>query len=185
MENGQRRSPLAGRIKNLELGATALGLAVFFVLGTGLGVAQRRSAARALEQPIAFNHRLHVEDVELSCLDCHEFYESEAFSGLPGPEVCAFCHEEAQGESVAEQELAGLLAEGAPLAWRSLFRQPSHVFYSHRRHVVVAGLECRSCHGDFAKTETPPRRASILSMEECLECHQREGVAEDCTACHR
>ncbi len=136
-------------------------------------------------QPIAFNHRVHVQDNGMECSECHDSYEKETFSGLPGADLCSFCHAEAQGESVEELKLVAMLEEGKPLEWKRLFRQPSHVFYSHRRHVAVAGLECETCHGSFAETARPPARVERLEMDDCLDCHRRQGASEDCTACHR
>lgn len=162
-----------------------LGFAAFFVLWTlGLGLFRDRAVVRA-RQPIEFNHRLHVEEAGMACTDCHEFYESEAFSGMPTAETCAFCHEEVAGESREEARLVELLQAGSPLEWQPLFRQPSHVYYSHRRHVGVAGLECEACHGAIATSKRPPRRVRKLLMDECLECHLDGDAATDCTACHR
>jgi Cytochrome c7 and related cytochrome c len=161
--------------------AGLLGFVVFFVASGAIV----RSRGPVVEQPIAFNHRIHTVDNELACTNCHEYYEKEAFSGLPNRETCAFCHEEPQGEGAKELALVELLQSGAPLDWKPLFRQPPHVFYSHRRHVKVAGLECESCHGDIGQSEAPPRRVRRLEMNDCIGCHEREDAAFDCTTCHR
>ena len=163
-----------------------LGFAIMLFLSTGIFSSFRGRAVVAVErQPIEFNHRLHLEEVGLECTDCHESSESETFSGMPTAETCAFCHEEATGESEEEARLVKLLQEGAPLVWQPLFRQPSHVFYSHRRHVGVAEIECEACHGNIAAKERPPRRVRRLTMDDCLQCHEEGGVAGDCTTCHR
>jgi len=165
---------------------TFFGFLLAFGLCVGtLGLTRLPFLREDVRQPIDFSHRLHVEDVGLDCQTCHELYATEISSGLPSADTCAFCHVEAQGESPEEQRLVALLAEGEPLQWKSMFRQPAHIFYSHRRHVTVAGLECETCHGDFARTETPPSRVEPLAMEDCIGCHESEGVATDCTACHR
>lgn len=136
-------------------------------------------------QPIRFNHRKHVKDNELSCDTCHRFYEKESFSGLPDADVCASCHSEPQGKSAEEAKLVALLKSGAELKWQSLFRQPAHIFYSHRRHVVAAKLECPTCHGAIGDSVTPPEHVRKLRMQDCLDCHDRNKVSTDCTACHR
>ena len=46
------------------------------------------------KQPIDFNHKLHVENVEDSCASCHFFREDGSFSGIPKLENCLECHEE-------------------------------------------------------------------------------------------
>lgn len=163
-----------------------LGLAGFFVLSTAaLTLGGLGPSAADPRQPIAFNHRKHVEENGMDCSECHEFYEKETFSGMPAADLCGFCHAEAQGESAEEQRLVELLEEGAPLDWKPLYRQPPHVFYSHRRHVAVAEMKCEECHGSFAETERPPARVETLTMDDCVGCHRREGASEDCTACHR
>jgi hypothetical protein len=144
-----------------------------------------RSVRATKRQPIAFNHKKHVEELELSCLTCHASFEKETFSGLPGADVCSSCHSEAQGKSKEEAKLVKLLQTGAPLEWQSLFRQPPHVFYSHRRHVMVAKLECATCHGAIAKTVVPPESVRRLRMQDCIDCHRRSGASTDCTNCHR
>ena len=139
----------------------------------------------AVRQPLAFNHLKHVKDLDLACNTCHVTVETEAFSGLPSAEICAGCHAEAQGTTAEEKRLVKMIQDGTPLAWVSLFRQPPHVFYSHRRHVVVAKIPCTECHGGIAETTSPPLRVRKLQMKDCLACHERKRVSTDCTACHR
>lgn len=163
-----------------------LGLLVFFAASFAAAAlfSDPTPIGRA-SQPIAFNHQRHVDDLGLECEGCHQYYKKETFSGLPEAEVCEFCHAEAQGESAAEAQLVQLLGEGKPLEWQSLFQQPSHVFFTHRRHVVVAQMECSVCHGEIASSERPPDWVKLLTMDDCVDCHQREDAATRCTACHR
>ncbi len=168
----------------------AAGLVASFVL-TGVGSTALTLGGGPLflrpatGQPIAFNHQKHVKDLDLACPTCHLTVEKEAFSGLPDADVCAFCHAEPQGKSEEEKRLVQFLKTGAPLSWSPLFRQPPHIFYSHRRHVAVAKIECRVCHGTIAATTAPPARVRRLRMSDCISCHQRSGASTDCTACHR
>ena len=160
-------------------------IAFFFLTGAVTVWRGSRSPGAPALQPIAFNHKKHVQELDLACSSCHQFYEKEAFSGLPGADVCSACHQEQQGKSKEEEKLVRLLQSGAPLEWTSLFRQPAHVFYSHRRHVVAAKIECAVCHGSIAATTAPPTAVKRLRMQDCLDCHRRSGVSTDCTACHR
>jgi hypothetical protein len=168
-------------IPRAHLLAALVGFVVFFVTSAAIV----GSRGRGVDQPIPFNHRIHTVDNDMACTECHAFYQKEAFSGFPDRDTCAFCHEEPQGESAAELALVELLKSGAPLDWKPLFRQPPHVFYSHRRHVQAAEIECQSCHGDIGQSEAPPRRVRRLEMDDCIGCHQEEDAAFDCTACHR
>jgi hypothetical protein len=170
-----------------KIGATAVLSFFGFMLLTGAaaGWHRGRPTPRRIEQPIAFDHRKHVQDLELACSTCHVYYETQTFSGLPAAEICATCHAEAQGKSAEEAKLVKLLASGGTLAWRPLFVQPAHVFFSHRRHVVAGKLECKGCHGTIASSETPPGHVQKLVMQDCLDCHRRAGAATSCTTCHR
>ena len=139
---------------------------------------------RRASQPIAFNHQKHVKELDLACTTCHVTVEAEAFAGLPDAEACASCHTEPQGKSAEEARLVALLKAGKPLAWTPLFRQPAHVFYSHRRHVVEAKIPCTTCHASIAETTAPPARVRKLKMADCLGCHEGKKAVTSCTGCH-
>jgi hypothetical protein len=155
------------------------------LLATAVGFTTGRFRNDPLAQPIEFNHRKHAVENEIDCSTCHLYYETETFSGFPDAEVCAMCHEEPQGTSAEEARLVSLLRSNKPLVWTSLFRQPAHVLYSHRLHVVKAQLKCDQCHGDLAETTAPPRSVKKLTMADCVACHERGGVSVDCNTCHR
>jgi hypothetical protein len=44
------------------------------------------------EQPIAFSHRLHAGDMQISCLYCHSGAETSRHAGIPPASVCMSCH---------------------------------------------------------------------------------------------
>jgi hypothetical protein len=161
----------------------AFAIVAFFSMGTGF--LRARTHHDAAVQPIAFNHEKHVKENQLDCSTCHQFYETETFSGFPEAETCATCHQQPLGKSAEEARLVQLLKENKPLVWGRLFRQPPHIFYSHRRHVVKAKLKCEQCHGAIALATSPPRVVKKLSMNDCIDCHKRNRVSVDCTTCHR
>jgi len=137
-------------------------------------------------QPIEFNHKLHIEDVELECSTCHEYFDSGEHAGLPAIETCLVCHEEAMTESMEEQRLIAMAGVDPEPVFNKLFKMPDHVYYSHRRHVAIAGLECATCHGAIASTTAPPGAALVrITMAMCIECHQENEVEGDCSSCHR
>ncbi len=165
-----------------------LAIATFVValaVATATGFITGRIGPLSVRQPVEFNHRKHVIDNQIGCSTCHQYYETQSFSGLPEADVCSTCHSEPQGKSAEEAKLVKLIKDGRPLVWNSLFRQPSHIFYSHRRHVVKAGIKCERCHGNIALTSSPPRSVKKLSMTDCIACHEQRGVPVDCTTCHR
>lgn len=132
-------------------------------------------------QPLAFNHARHNG---LSCVVCHQGVETAARARIPGKAVCEKCHATAPPHvSDAAWRDFTRNPEGR---WTQVTHVPDHVAFSHRRHVSIGRLECVSCHADVGRRATPPGRAPIsLTMENCLQCHRREGVSEDCAGCHR
>lgn len=148
-----------------------------------LGLARR---SPAVPQPVAFNHRKHTQDLQLNCEFCHQYVTSGAHAGLPGNDICSTCHLAPMGESKEAARLTELLSRGDSLQFHKLFRLPSHVTYTHRRHVGIAQLECSLCHGGIAATERPPARPLVqINMGFCLDCHRDRAQSLDCVACHR
>ncbi len=178
MMSGDRLSPT----RRLALGALVL---VAAAVGFAAGRFLLRPAGSA-PQPIAFNHLLHVEEVGMECATCHEHFASGEHAGLPGIDLCLTCHEEPMTESPEERRLIELAGIDPSPAFIKLFRMPDHVYYSHRRHTVVAGLECSTCHGPIASTTAPPQAALVrITMQMCIDCHEKNDVTGDCSACHR
>ncbi len=148
-----------------------------------VGLARR---SPAVPQPVAFNHRKHTQDLQLNCEFCHQYVTSGAHAGLPGNDICSTCHLAPLGESQEAARLTELLSRGDSLQFQKLFRLPSHVTYTHRRHVGIAQLECQQCHGGIADTERPPARPLVeIRMGFCLNCHRASEQSLDCVACHR
>ena len=44
------------------------------------------------EQPIAFSHRLHAGELQISCLYCHYGAERSRHAGVPSASICMSCH---------------------------------------------------------------------------------------------
>lgn len=136
-------------------------------------------------QPLLFNHRLHIEELGAECTDCHLYAASGVRATIPNLEVCAGCHDEALTESPEEARLLERIRQGEPIPWRKVYWVPDHVYFSHRRHTAIAGLECQRCHGAVEQMAVPIiRRAVRLDMESCMSCHRDTGVSNDCLLCH-
>lgn len=43
-------------------------------------------------QPIAFSHRLHAGELQVSCLYCHSASETSRHAGIPAASTCMNCH---------------------------------------------------------------------------------------------
>jgi hypothetical protein len=138
-------------------------------------------------QPIAYNHNLHVEQEGLGCLDCHALAEEMASATIPPLAVCQDCHdEEPMSESAEELHLIEYLETGTEIPWNRIYEVPDHVYFSHRRHVVLGEIQCSECHGRVADQTAPPESPLMeLSMDWCMDCHRGRQVSNDCLACHR
>ena len=129
-----------------------------------------------------FDHRLHVGEQGLECINCHQEARRSDDPGMPEPEACEVCHEEIDAEKGPESRVARLFDGETFRALHAAKLADENVF-SHARH-VAAGVECSACHADVAEGErvTADMR---LSMDDCVGCHARRGVAGECATCHR
>jgi len=172
--------PRWGPAQRVLVGIVMLGLGA---LGFTVGRTMLRPT-RAIPQPIAFNHQLHVE--ALDCDTCHEYVQTRTHSGLPGLSICLQCHEEPLTDEPEERQIVALAQAGQEQVFRKLFRLPDNVYYTHRRHVGIARLECSTCHGAIEQATSPPAvPLQTINMDFCVKCHRASGVRAECTACHR
>jgi hypothetical protein len=144
-----------------------------------------RSYGPAVKQPLAFNHKKHLEK-EVVCSGCHDTVEKLAAAGKPKLETCMLCHETPLGQTAAEEQVRQYAARGEEIRWSRLYKLPEHVFFPHQSHVVAGKIECKTCHGAIGESVSPPKRPEInLTMNDCLACHRSRGVTIDCIACHK
>ncbi|KPA09906.1 cytochrome C [Candidatus Magnetomorum sp. HK-1] len=162
-------------------------------------------------QPIDYNHKVHLDLVDNGCESCHFFREDGSFSGIPGLNNCAACHEEVQGESAEEARLVEeYVQKGREIPWLVYSRQPDCVFFSHAVHVKKKEMECTVCHGPIGQSTksrvyeenriTGVSRdiwgkniAGIkkhtwdrMKMDDCAECHAEvAGKKDACFVCHK
>ncbi len=150
-----------------------------------LGTITVFSFSSAPEQPIKYSHKAHI-DQGLECDECHIHVNDQTFASIPKISQCLECHEDAITESPEEEKIRTIASQGGELHWERVFRLPSHVFFSHRRHVVVGEVECVNCHGEMWKLTEPPKKPlKELVMEDCIDCHTKRDVAWDCIDCHK
>ena len=141
---------------------------------------------RPVEQPIAFNHRLHVEELGSDCTDCHLYAQSGVRATIPNIELCGDCHEEAQTESAEEARLVEYIQAAEPVPWQKIYSVPDHVYFSHRRHTMLGEIACETCHGEMRNLETPMTRPAVaVDMDFCMDCHYATDTSNDCLLCHR
>jgi len=106
------------------------------------------------QQPVDFNHVLHVEAVDNGCESCHFFRADGTFSGVPKLAQCIGCHQEQQGETDGEATFVNeYVLKGRQVPWRVYSRQPDSVFFSHGAHVTLAKMDCVTCHGHIGESD--------------------------------
>jgi len=160
-------------------------VAVVLLIVAGGFLLVKPSGAGEVVQPIAFNHKKHL-DSGLECSACHETVQQSAVAGRPKLATCLLCHETALTQSSEEEKLRQHAQRQEEIPWQRLFRLPSHVYFSHQTHVVAGKLECQVCHGNIAETTRPPARAVVnLTMDDCIACHTMRQASTDCNACHK
>jgi hypothetical protein len=140
------------------------------------------------EQPIAFNHRLHVVRNRIPCTDCHVGALRQERATLPPITRCLLCHMKPQGKqpNPRERVVRRLGAQGTPVTWTQVTRNPRHVHFSHRAHTTLAKISCPACHGDVTQWTQPPTEANakLRKMNTCRNCHRKRGATLDCISCH-
>lgn len=141
--------------------------------------------SRRIQQPIPFNHKTHQE-MGYSCDVCHPLIGVHTQAGRPTVETCRSCHLSLEAESPLARRVKELAEKDEEIPWVRLYALPEHVFFSHRRHVTVAKLECSICHGKIGESVVPPERVAVKhTMASCIACHKEKGVSTDCLSCHK
>ena len=165
-------------------------------------------------QPIAFSHKLHAGEMQISCAYCHVGAETSRYAGIPALNICMNCHKSVTASAEAQKQtpppesrelrkLYDALALNAklepiagrtpaPIAWRRVHSLPDFVYFDHRAHITAA-VPCQHCHGPV-ESMVRVRQFETLSMGWCVNCHRdvnRTGVAGkpvhasiDCVTCH-
>ena len=160
------------------IGVVVLVLVLLFAGGTG---------ART-PQPLEYNHKVHIENLGLDCVDCHVGVQTSAHASLPPLEVCQNCH---LGEPLTESPAEAILINeyvtpAVEIPWARVYTMPDHVYFSHRRHVTGGEIDCRECHGDVGQMVEPVGAPWVdHTMEFCMDCHSERKVMNDCLSCHR
>ena len=139
------------------------------------------NASRGPEQPIPFNHRFHVTDLQIDCMYCHVGTERSVSGVVPSLEVCMGCHRIAGTGLPPVEELRQYEARGEPIEWEWVYKLPEFVQFSHKAH--VRNLECQDCHGPVEEMDRVYQWAP-LTMGWCLECHRQAPFDGDVATDH-
>jgi len=161
-------------------------------------------------QPVNFSHKVHADKAGQKCEDCHTLRGDGSFAGIPGLDKCAGCHAAPMGTTAAEKQFIDqYVTPNREPAWLDYARQPENVWFSHATHLKLAGRKCETCHGDMGSQdglrvyqqdrisgysrdifERPARAVSFrrtggMKMDDCVDCHRRNGQENSCLDCHK
>jgi hypothetical protein len=150
---------------------------------------------------IRFNHRLHVKQLGLGCISCHQRATTSTSSAdrlLPAPVGCDGCHgsdhrrlEAVQSDPERHIAQCGFCHLGydpaAPARVARLVLEPPALKFDHARH-ARRNIGCAQCHGEVQNLELATRD-QLPRMQGCLRCHGKQGEARGeasgaCTTCH-
>jgi Cytochrome c7 and related cytochrome c len=137
-----------------------------------------------VEQPLAFSHQLHVNDVGLKCEYCHSGTNKKNSADMPSLETCYGCHREIlKGTDFLKPVREGYLKETS-IRWNRVNKLADHVHFNHSRH-IQKGVQCITCHGDVGKMPLMAPEHHF-NMKYCLDCHRTQSPKlQDCYTCHR
>jgi len=134
-------------------------------------------------QPIAFSHRFHVTERNLSCILCHPGVINGARAEIPPVETCMLCHEHIIIHHPQIEKLRAIYAAGDPISWVRVNEVPDTVHFNHSVH-FRAGFDCGQCHGDVAQMDRVDQPV-LMNMGFCTQCHRDNNFSVDCYICHR
>ncbi|MBN9614275.1 MAG: hypothetical protein BGO25_13890 [Acidobacteriales bacterium 59-55] len=131
-------------------------------------------------QPIAFNHKQHMQDAKMSCKDCHEPRGNGSTLAMPQPPTCMRCHNTVATDNPDIKRVAEAAKNEDPIQWVRVYRIPSFVTFSHKTHSAAT---CEQCHGPVAE-RTAIALEKETNMATCIACHQAKGAPATCGTCH-
>jgi hypothetical protein len=136
------------------------------------------------EQPIPFEHSLHVGTHKIQCQYCHNQVERTKHSNIPALSTCMNCHLQVATDKPAIQKLREAYDSGGSVEWVRVHMLPDFVHFNHNAH-IAKGVNCQTCHGPI-ETMSKVEQFSDLSMGWCINCHrQPENKAPiNCSTCH-
>lgn len=146
-------------------------------------------------QPIKFSHQLHAGVNQIDCQYCHGGAYKSKNASIPSANVCMNCHKAVTGADQYDGQLSPEIAKiyraldynpetqtygtnTRPIEWVRIHNLPDFAYFNHSQHVVVAGVECQTCHGPI-ETMEEVYQYSPLTMKWCIDCHQETEVNKD------
>ena len=164
------------------------------------------------EQPIAFPHTKHVQELGLDCTFCHRTVAKEASASIPSVEFCVTCHKIIGDNSSEIEKLRSYNTNEKPIDWQRVHRVPDHVQFVHEAHIrffsgikdVVNKVDSNKASSQIALNDARKiypnanigEPIDVKESQVCMTCHGDVGnmakvkqirplKMADCVNCHR
>lgn len=137
------------------------------------------------EESLKFSHRLHVQENEIQCSDCHSTGEDGKMEN-PDMDKCSECHEIdvdnpsddcLMCHSLKSSHNDYEVEEEVPEKPKSY----ADLIFTHEAHDGIA--ECSDCHKGIDKVESL-QGIEWPDMFTCKKCHDGEEAPIECDVCH-
>ncbi|WP_312790889.1 cytochrome c3 family protein [Sphingobacterium sp.] len=146
-------------------------------------------------QPIKFSHQIHAGVNKIECRYCHGGAFKSKNASIPSANVCMNCHNTITASEHYDGEISPEIAKiyraldwdpetrtygnnPKPIQWVRIHNLPDFAYFNHSQHVVVAGVECQTCHGPIQNMEEV-YQYSPLTMKWCVDCHKKTDIKSD------
>jgi len=146
-------------------------------------------------QPIKFSHQIHAGVNQIECQYCHGGAFKSKNASIPSANVCMNCHNTITAADHYNGDVSPEIlklyravdfdpdtrtygANPRPIEWVRIHNLPDFAYFNHSQHVVVAGVECQTCHGPI-ETMEEVYQYSPLTMKWCIDCHKTTEVNAD------
>jgi hypothetical protein len=150
----------------------------------GLAVRHFFGLRPAAVQPVAYNHKPHIEKAQMECLDCHIGATTGPRATIPGVAWCMTCHNTIATDKPVIQQITAYFNKGEDIPWQRVYgwNDEAHVRFNHAPH-LAASVSCAKCHGDVGSM-ADAKRVVDHSMGFCITCHKERKASIDCVTCH-
>ncbi len=130
------------------------------------------------QQPIAFSHRIHAGDLQISCQYCHYGAENSRHAGIPASGICMNCHRFVTASQKA------MVAE--ILAARKENRAPEPVVSPELQKLYDSLALNGKLERDPDKTPEPIKWMKVHNLPDyaCFDHRAHVNAGVDCQRCH-
>jgi c(7)-type cytochrome triheme protein len=135
-------------------------------------------------QPIAFSHKIHAGQYQMSCQYCHSGARRGKAAMIPSVQTCIGCHQLVAATKPEVQKIRRAWEEKQTIRWTRVNVLPDFVYFNHQPHILKS-IPCQQCHGEIQTMSEVAPPFTLANMAYCVECHRENKASIDCWTCHR